>query len=334
MSITIRTADEQHQKEWDDIVLSTSHGTIFHTWKWLNIVQKQTNTRFLPLMAYKGNQLVAIYPVFIQKRGIFNVAFSPPSQSYLLYLGPVIRDFDTMKQDKKESLLFDLQEAINSFLFSDLGCKYIRIRSSPGIYDSRFFTWTGFSVEPQYTYRINLSGGKEAVWSNFDRKLRVDINRAIREKVEVRQGDYEDLLAISDLISQRFRDQGFKTHDYRNYLIDLYNEFHPENFKIFVANYNGERVGGMISLCFKRIMYLWVGVPKSKIPGISPNDLVQWEAIQWACDNGFEFYEEMDGGDRRLRGFKAKYNPELVIWYTAVNHSSSLYRFMEKVARL
>ena len=334
MSITIRTADEGQQQEWDDIVLSASHGTIFHTWKWLKIVQKQTNTRFLPLMAYKGNQLVAIYPIFIQKRGSFNVAFSPPSQSYLLYLGPVIREFDLMKQDKKESLLFDLQKVVNSFLFSDSGCKYIRIRSSPGIYDSRFFTWTGFSVEPQYTYRINLSGGIETVWANFDRKLRVDINKATREKVEVKQGDYNDLLAISELISQRFRDQGFKTHDYRSYLIDLYNEFYPENFKIFVANYNGERVGGMISLCFKRIMYLWIGVPKSKITGISPNDLVQWEAIQWACNNGFAFYEEMDGGDRRLRGFKAKYNPELVIWYTAVNYSSSFYRFMEKVARL
>jgi len=285
-------------------------------------------------MAYKGNQLIAIYPIFIQKRGMFKLAFSPPSRSYLLYLGPVIRDFDAMKQDKKESLLFDLQESVNRFLFSDVGCKYIRIRSSPGIYDSRFFTWTGFSVTPHYTYRINLSGGIEAVWANFDRKLRVDINKAIREKVEVKQGDYEDLLAISELLSQRFRDQGIKTNDYRDYLIDLYNEFHPENFKIFVAYYNGERVGGMISLCFKRIMYLWIGIPKSKITGISPNDLVQWEAIKWASKNGFEFYEEMDGGDRRLRGFKAKYNPELAIWYTAVNHSSSFYRWIEKVANL
>ena len=254
MSITIRTADEWQQKEWDDVVLSSAHGTLFHTWKWLKIVKKHTNTGFHPLMAYKGDQLVAVYPVFIQKRGIFNLAFSPPSQSYLLYLGPVIRDYETLKQDKKESLLFDLQEAVNTFLFSVLDCKYIRVRSSPGIYDSRFFTWNGFSVEPQYTYRINLSGGKDAVWSNFDRKLRVDINKAIREKVEVKQGDYEDLLAVSELISRRFREQGFKTHDYRNYLIDLYNEFHPENFKIFVAYYNGERAGGMISLCFKRIM--------------------------------------------------------------------------------
>jgi hypothetical protein len=81
-------------------------------------------------------------------------------------------------------------------------------------------------------------------------------------------------------------------------------------------------------------MYLWIGVPKSRITGISPNDLVQWEAIQWACNNGFEFYEEMDGGDRRLRGFKAKYNPELAIWYTAVNYSSSSYRWIEKISKL
>jgi len=334
MSITIQTADEQHRKEWDDVVESSSHGTLFHTWKWLNIVQRHTNSEFLPLVAYKGTQLIAIYPVFIQKKGIFKLAFSPPSQSYLLYLGPVIREYDTMKQDKKESLLVDLQEAVNTYLFSERDCKYIRIRSSPGIYDSRFFTWTGFSVEPQYTYRINLSGGIDAVWASFDRKLRVDINKAIREKVEVRQGDYEDLLAISELLSQRFREQGFKTNEYRDYLTDLYNEFHPENFKIFIAYHNGQRAGGMISLCFKQIMYLWIGVPKSKIPGLSPNDLVQWEAIQWASENGYTFYEEMDGGDRRLRGFKAKYNPELVIWYTAVRYRSSYYRWIERITKL
>jgi len=334
MSIVIRTADEDQQKEWDDVVMSSSHGTLFHTWKWLNIVRKHTSSRFLPLMAYKGTQLVAIYPFFIQKRGIFKLAFSPPPQSYLLYLGPVIRDFDTLKQDKKESMLSDLQEASDAFLFSELDCKYVRIRSSPGIYDSRFFTWAGFSVEPQYTYRINLTGGIDAVWNNFDRKLRVDINKAVRENVEVRQGDYEDLLALAELLSRRFREQGFKTTDYRNYLIDLYNEFHPETFKIFIAYHNGERAGGMISLCFKHIMYLWIGVPKSKIPGISPNDLVQWEAIKWASENRYEFYEEMDGGDRRLRGFKAKYNPELSIWYTAVKYKSSYYRWIEKISRL
>jgi lipid II:glycine glycyltransferase (peptidoglycan interpeptide bridge formation enzyme) len=99
--------------------------------------------------------------------------------------------------------------------------------------------------------------------------------------------------------------------------------------KIFIARYQGEKVGGMISLCYKDIMYLWVGVPKCDIKGVSPNDLVQWEAMKWACDNGFRYYEEMEAGDDpRLIHFKSKYNPELVIWYSSIKYSSILYKIL------
>ena len=54
-------------------------------------------------------------------------------------------------------------------------------------------------------------------------------------------------------------------------------------------------------------MYLWVGIPKTDLVGISPNDLIQWEAIKWAQTNGLEYYEEMDAGDDpRLRSFQIK----------------------------
>ena len=103
------------------------------------------------------------------------------------------------------------------------------------------------------------------------------------------------------------------------------------NMKIYIAKYKGEKVGGTISLCYKDIMYLWVGVSKSDLKGISPNDLTQWEAIKWACNNGYKYYEEMDAGDDpRLRYFKSKYNPELVIWYSAIKHASFIYKIAEK----
>ncbi len=77
-------------------------------------------------------------------------------------------------------------------------------------------------------------------------------------------------------------------------------------------------------------MYLWVGIPKSDLAGISPNALIQWEAIKWAYMNGLEYYEEMDAGDDpRLRYFKSKYNPDLVIWYSAQKYSSNLYKLGE-----
>jgi len=82
-------------------------------------------------------------------------------------------------------------------------------------------------------------------------------------------------------------------------------------------------------------MYLWVGIPKSDLVGISPNALIQWEAIKWAHAHGLRFYEEMDAGDDpRLRYFKSKYNPELVIWYSATKYSSIVYQAGEKLFNL
>ncbi len=334
MTLEIKVAGESDIEKWNSAVASSSHGTLFHTWEWLKIVQNHTSSVLYPLMAYRGENLVGIYPVFIQKKGFFNIAFSPLPKAYLLYLGPVILDYDNLKQNKKESTFMQLQEEIDRFLFIELKCKYVRIRSSPGLFDSRPFIWGGYQVEPLYTYRINLTGGVDHVWEQFDRKLRVDINRAIREGVGVEEGNKEDIGFIRSSLYRRFERQGFRPSDHSRYLSELYDTFHPDNLKIFIATYKGEKVGGMISLCYKDIMYLWVGVPKSDLKGISPNDLVQWEAIKWACNNGYRYYEEMDGGDDpRLRHFKSKYNPELAIWYSAVKYSSYIYKIARQTVK-
>ncbi len=79
-------------------------------------------------------------------------------------------------------------------------------------------------------------------------------------------------------------------------------------------------------------MYLWVGIPKTDLVGISVNDVIQWEGIKWAEAQGMEYYEEMDAGDDpRLRHFKSKYNPDLLIWYSAVKYTSILYKATEKL---
>jgi CelD/BcsL family acetyltransferase involved in cellulose biosynthesis len=332
MAFTITTLDSSKEKAWDDLVNSSSFGTLFHTVEWLRLVQKQTNAEYLPLMFYKGTQLAAIYPVFIQKQGPVKVALSPPSRSYMLYLGPVIADYESMKQDKKESTYIQVQQELDNHIFTIKGCRFARIRSAPGLYDSRPLRWSGYTVEPLYTYRIDLTAGIEHVWEQFDRKLRVEIHKAQREGVTVRDGDLDDLEFIHDSLYSRYTKQGISPVNYKKFLQDLYRKFHPDNLRIFVAEYKGERIGGTINLVFKSGMYLWVGIPKTGLVGISPNDLIQWEAIRWAQKNGLEFYEEMDAGDDpRLRHFKSKYNPDLVIWYSATKYSSVIYRIGEKL---
>jgi hypothetical protein len=330
MALTLTTVDSSNEKIWNNLVLSSAHGTIFHTLEWLRLVEKQTGTELVPCMFYKGSHLVALYPFFIKKQGFIKLALSPPPKSYMLYLGPVIADYDSLKQDKKESTYLHVQEELDKFIFGEKGCKYSRIRTAPGLYDSRPLRWSGYSVDPLYTYRIDLTKGIDAIWDQFDRKLRVEINKAVREGITVRTGNNGDLEFIHDSLYARYLEQGLTAVNYKNYLLDLSKQFYPENLKIFVAEYKGERIGGTINLCYKNIMYLWVGIPKIDLPGLSPNDLIQWEAIKWAAANGLQVYEEMDAGDDpRLRYFKSKYNPELDIWYSCSRYSSVVYKVGE-----
>ena len=327
MGLTITTLDSTKENAWNELVKSSSFGTIFHTVEWLKVVENHSDAEYLPLMFYKGTQLIAIYPVFIQKHGPVKIALSPPSRAYILYLGPVIAGYESMKQDKKESTYIQIQQEMDNYLFSTLGCKFSRIRLSPGLYDSRPFRWAGYTVEPVYTYRIDLTQGINLVWEKFDRKLRVEINKAIREGITIRQGDLSDIEFLHDSLYERFIQQGISPVNYKKYLQDLYQKFYPDNLKVFIAELNGKRVGGTINLIFKDGMFLWVGIPKTDLVGLSPNDLVQWEAIKWAHANGLAFYEEMDAGDDpRLRYFKSKYNPDLLIWYVATKYSSKIYK--------
>ncbi len=270
MALTIVSLDSSQEKAWDDLVISSPFGTLFHTVRWLRIVQNHANAEFYPLMFYKGTQLVAIYPLFLQKKGLVKVALSPPSRSYMLYLGPVIAAYESMKQDRKESSYIQIQQEFDNYIFKTLGCRYARIRSSPGLYDSRPLRWSGYAVEPLYTYRIDLTPGINHVWEQFDRKLRVEIHKAQREGVTVtnwRQWMILNLFMIHYIPDTQNR--GSRQAIIKNFYKISIDQFYPENLKIFVAEYNGERIGGTINLVFKNGMYLWVGIPKTGLIGIS-----------------------------------------------------------------
>jgi len=334
VTLDIKFIDDTKSDLWNQVIASSSHATIFHTWKWLKIVGKYTNTTFYPIVVYNGTNIAAIYPVFIQRKGFFNLAFSPPSHAYLLYLGPVIAEYENKKQDKKISTFTEIQHEVDKYLFQTLKCKYARIRLSPTLFDSRPLRWCGYTIDPLYTYRINLRDGKEKVWDQFDRKLRVSINRAMKEGIVVQQGSGDDLLLIERELARRQREQGTKSPDHSSYLAEIYENF-KDNMKIFLAYHQEKMAGSLVALRFKDVLQLWIGTPKSDLKGISPNDLVQWEAIQWACDNGLNWFENMDGGDNpRLTTYKSKYNPEPFIWFSATKYSSVFYQIGERLLKL
>ena len=322
------TLERVGKEEWVDIFGKSEQVTIFHRWEWLKIVEKHTGFKFIPLVAFKGSKPIALYPIFLKHK----LAFSPPPKSLLLYLGPAFVDYSNLKQSKRETMHHEVQKCVDEYL-KESGCVFFRVRTIPELPDCRPLKWNGYEIDPLYTYRIDLKGGLNSVWKNLNRKLRVGIEATRKRGIKIDMGDYDDLRELRRLLHGRFVEQGLSKRDrYEGYLKDLYSSF-QENMRIFVARMNGEVVGGLVVLSHRNWSGLWIGIPKINIKGVYPNDLAQWMAITWACEEGYEIYEEMDAGLERFRHFKAKYNPKAVPWFSGERFYGLLGRLLRVFRR-
>lgn len=334
MGFSIRIADSHAQKEWDDYIESSPQGTIFHTWNWLKIMEKHTNSTLYPLQIFKGSTHIANYPIFFKKKGCLKVALSPPYTTEVLYLGPVLSAYESYKLSKIEENLIGIQSAIDKFLFSDLRCNFVNLRTAPGLIDSRPFRWAGYDIEPYYTYRIDLNEDIEKIWYGMHKTLRKKIKSERKNGIVIEQGDEDDLWLIHSETRRRFSEQGKIREDISAYLDEIYQTYHDQFLDILVAKYQGETVSGVIRLNYNGVTCQWIGLAKTEVKGISPNDLLGWESIKIAKERGMRWYEIMDGGDNpRLRQFKSKFNPELSIWYSAEKYSHPLYRMARTLSR-
>ena len=323
MTIEIRIANSDDVNEWNTIISQSSHGTLFHQWNWLKITEKHTSTKLFPLIGIKGGSSVGVFPLFFQKKGTFGMVFSPPPHAALFYLGPVMVGFDTSKQEKRENMYIDFQNSVENFIINDLHAQYISISLSPGLQDPRPFTWSGYSFEPHYDYVIDLSIGLDSLFQTLSPKQRQNLNRAKKRGITVEIGGKSQFEEILDLMDIRYAQQAMNIMTSRHYLLDIYDAF-KGNMKIFVAKVDGEVVTGSIDLQYRDTHYSWIGNPKPKNRiSPSPNDLIIWESVRYAYEQGFRYYITMNAaGDKRLHSYYAsKFDPELKVHFSVKKNS-------------
>lgn len=331
MTVNIHIAQNDDAKDWDAINSRSTHGTLFHQWDWLKIAEKHTNMKLYPLTVEKAGTPIGIFPLFVQKKGPVSMVFSPPPHAALFYLGPVLLGYDVLIQEKWETLYFDFLKSVENFIANEIKAQYISISLSPGLQDSRQFTWSGYNFAVQYDYVTDLSKGAEYLFGTLDKKQRQDLNRAKKRGISVEIGGKKELGAIIDLMTDRYEQQEKIITVPRGYLMDIYDTFN-NNIVIFVARYEGEIITGLIDLVYKDTIYSWIGNARPRIPiSPSPNDLVGWEEIKYGCDHNFKSHVTMSAaGNQRLHAYySTKFNPDLKIRFSA-KKTSFLTEILER----
>jgi len=320
---------------WEEIIRSSTHTTIFHRWDWLKIMEKYSTKKIMgkrykvklyPLVVFDGETPIGVFPIFFYK-GLVKFVCSPPSAVEDLYLGPVIANYDELKQSKRESRLFSLVKEVDSFISSELNPNFTLFNTSPNLVDSRPFKWLGYDVEPRHTYILKLTNMEE-VWRGFHKSLRRGIEKARKDGLVVKEGSEDDLKHIYDLLRERNR-----IHAPKKFVLEVFKKFYP-NIRVFIAEKNGEKLSGIVNVCHNKKVSFWIGSPKFSYKGINPNEFVFYESIKWALENGFTYYEIMGADDLSLFEFKRKFNGDLVTFLTARKFSPRFVKMVEVIYRM
>jgi hypothetical protein len=317
------------QKEWDALADSVAHSTFFHRWEFLKTMEKHSGYKLHPLIGASGNASAGLYPLFYKKRSLLKTVFSPPPQCAVPYLGPLIVDYETLKQSKKESRFIDLQNAADEYMRTELKADYVSVTTCPGLQDARPLKWSAYSVEPLYYYHLDLSMGLEYVFDQLKKNLRQNIGKERKKGVEITEGTRDDLETVYDLLFERYRQQEKIVTVPKKYLLELYDRYHPGNMKVIVSKYRNETLGGIVDIYNKDRVISWIGNPKPVDDVCGSSDLLQWGAIEMACKSGAKSYEEIGASTERLCRYKSKYNPELKVYFTGKKHLSGMSKAAE-----
>jgi lipid II:glycine glycyltransferase (peptidoglycan interpeptide bridge formation enzyme) len=112
-------------------------------------------------------------------------------------------------------------------------------------------------------------------------------------------------------------DQEIAFRTSKNYLLDLYNRFYPENLKVFIARLHGEPVTGIIVTAYRDKLSIWVGATQTDLKGIYPVDLLQWKILEWGNRQGYRDCEILGANVPSISYFKSRYNFDLEIYFEA-----------------
>jgi peptidoglycan pentaglycine glycine transferase (the first glycine) len=153
--------------------------------------------------------------------------------------------------------------------------------------------WRASSEQIQFrnTLLIDLRRGEEELLSNMKSKTRYNVRLARRRGVEIHLGGVEDLPLFYEMYTITSARDDFIIRPF-SYYADAWGTFVDRGLaQLFLARYQGEALAGLMLFHFgDRVWYMY-GASTEKHRNLMPNQLLQWEAMRWAKEQGYAFYD-------------------------------------------
>jgi lipid II:glycine glycyltransferase (peptidoglycan interpeptide bridge formation enzyme) len=233
-----------------------------------------------------------------------------------------------MQVINKKVFIFNVTEVYFSKNPFDIeGCDYLIFPQCKNKVEAK-----GFICHKKLTSTIDLTKNLDTIWENFDKKsTRYSIKRAERENVIIKiNHEYDQFFQIF---------KNFRIKKRLNSFLQIFGvgkislDTIKKNGTLFVADYNGETLGGTLFLEDDSNIEMWFSASKRleienerrQLIGCA-NRLILWEVIKYAKQKGIKeldlgglFLEneaEADPIKKGINSFKLSFGGEVVSVYS------------------
>ena len=312
--IRVGRASADELDRWDGLVGSSQGGTFFHRRAPLRVLADHSGTTLHPLMGYKGQEPVGLFPAFAYSKAGVTAAFSPPPDLRVPYLGPALLNFEKLKRRRAEKRHRRFVEAALAWIDDVIDPRYVHVRTDPSHPDPRPFQWNGFDATPRHTYRVDLSVGAETLLERFSSDARRNVDTEA-DGVTIRVGGRDHVAAIFDQVRERYSEQGERFGVATSFVTDLYDRTADGSVRPYVCTVDDEFVGGVLTLRDETTVYGWQGGVKTDA-SVPLNDLLDWHIMREAMDEERPVYDLVGANTPRLCEYKSKFAPDVCTYYS------------------
>lgn len=263
--------DNQDEEKWDEFVLSSPEGNFGHLSGWSKVYELYSYKPYHITAVDSSNSIKGVLRLFLMK-DVLGRKFLV-SNPFISYGGVCAEDEKT-----KDSLL---QKAKG--IAVENGVQYFEIRQLANV-NSDLPAKKDF-----VTMSLRLDGGDDYIWKDvLTAKVRNQVRKAIKSGLTVDFGEkyFDDFYRV---LAINHRDFGTPLHN-KAFFKKVLEEFN-ERSGIIVVKHRDEVIAGMLYIHCRNVFSEPWASSLRKYNKFCPNNLLYWEAIKYACRNGFEYFD-------------------------------------------
>ena len=323
--------------EWRDALPSDGF-EFFHDADALAVIADHAGGTLRLFGAFKGQEAVGLLPVFVRDVPLGRVVVSPPPSLGVPFLGPLLMP-NSPKRRKRESLNRRFVGEVLDVLDADARGTMLRLVCSPSYADPRPFAWGDQSIEPRFTYRVDV-GDRELsdVTASFSSSLRKEMRRGRDLDVTVDVEGIDAAHRIYDDVDARHEEQGETFAVPRGLVESFVSDFDDDRSRVYVArDGDGAYLSGIVVLFSNDVAYYWQGGARAEHDGVSVNSLIHWHVLRDVSEDpalsSVSAYDLVGANTERLCTYKGQFGGSLVPYY-AVESSGVGTAAAKRVFRL